>query len=135
MGKLYDGSWNESSRPRTLDEFMGDTGGYVNDSQNPTPADLSYIQMALEDLSRVLKNKNADYRPDDYEFSNFSFAAKVSGIDIQGIMLAQIGIKLGRIKGLLNGLNGDVSFESLDDSIKDLAGYAVILYAYRRSLV
>ena len=90
---------------------------------NPDPN--SWIQAALTDLGHTLASKNHDYKIDG-EFSNFEYAAELSGSDVLGVMMTQIGIKLGRLKGLPE----EVYNEPRIDTYKDLAGYAVILYAY-----
>ncbi len=89
----------------------------------------SYIREALDELTLVLALKNSDYKIDG-EFSNFEFAADVvgAGITVDAVMLTQIAIKLGRIKG--QNTSEDFNFESYMDTIKDLAGYAVLFYAY-----
>lgn len=84
-----------------------------------------YIELALKDLQETLASKNHDYKIDG-EFSNFEYAAELSGSDVLGVMMTQIGIKLGRLKGLPE----EVYNEPRIDTYKDLAGYAVILYAY-----
>jgi hypothetical protein len=90
---------------------------------NPDPN--SWIQAALTDLGHTLASKNHDYKIDG-EFSNFEYAAELSGSDVLGVMMTQIGIKLGRLKGLPE----EVYNEPKIDTYADLAGYAVILYAY-----
>lgn len=87
--------------------------------------------MALEDLGVTLGQKNSDYKIDG-EFSNFEFAGQAAGIPPRRVMMAQVGIKLGRIQGILSSTR-TINNESLLDSFKDLAGYAVILYAYELS--
>lgn len=87
----------------------------------------SYIEDAIGDLKRTLASKNGDYRIDG-EFSNFEFVSEVVGGDVVDAILTQIAIKLGRIKGLRS--SGQVNNESIQDTYKDLAGYAVILHAY-----
>lgn len=87
----------------------------------------SWIEGALEELKLTLAGKNEDYRIDG-EFSNFEFAADVVGVDPVDVMVTQIAIKLGRIRGLKG--KSFVNNESLLDSFKDLAGYAAIAYAY-----
>lgn len=89
-----------------------------------------WIQKAIEELALTLEGKNEDYRIDG-EFSNFEYAAEVAGVPVEYVLLAQIGIKLGRLKGL--GEKKFVNNESVLDSHKDLAGYAVIAYAYLMS--
>lgn len=88
-------------------------------------SDDSFITAALDSLDRTLQAKNKDYRIEG-EFSNFEFAAEVAEVEVVEVMLTQIAIKLGRLKGLPD----DPHNESRLDTIKDLAGYAVILYAY-----
>jgi hypothetical protein len=90
---------------------------------------VSFIATALEELGEVLKRKNSDYKVTSSEFSNFHYAADVAGIPTRDAILTQIGIKLGRLKGLTQR-NADPNWESIEDTAKDLAGYAVILYAY-----
>src|SRR5690242_19067361 len=63
---------------------------------------LSFIDRALTDLGSVLKRKNSDYKVTSSEFSNFHYAADVAGISAREVMMAQIGIKLGRLRGLLD---------------------------------
>ncbi len=89
----------------------------------------SWVHRALRDLDAILSSKNADYRIDG-EFSNFTFAADISGTSVEEVMLTQIAIKLGRLKGL----PADPNNESRKDTVKDLAGYAVILYGYIKSI-
>ncbi|ATW69410.1 hypothetical protein SEA_OLICIOUS_53 [Streptomyces phage Olicious] len=76
-----------------------------------------------------MQRKNSDYKVTSSEFSNFHFAADMAGLSARDVMMAQIGIKLGRLRGLTDG-SKDVNYEALEDTVMDLAGYAVILYAY-----
>lgn len=85
----------------------------------------SAIERSLDEMCMILNSKNADYRIDG-EFSNFEFAADIAGLNVVDVMLIQIGIKLGRLKGA----EGDYNNESAADTIRDLAGYAIILNAY-----
>lgn len=107
-----------------------DPGAQSNDS---TPQELSYIQQALDEMLLVLASKNADYRVSG-EFSNFEFASQVAGGQVStfGVILIQVGIKLGRLNGLLQR-TGEPNNESIYDTIKDLHGYAAILHAYAKS--
>jgi len=88
----------------------------------------SFIRDALDELTLTLALKNSDYKIDG-EFSNFEFAADVAQLEVVDVMMTQIGIKLGRIKGTIKN-QLDYNYESLGDSVRDLAGYAVIMYAY-----
>lgn len=89
----------------------------------------SFIGLALSNLGSVLQRKNSDYKVTSSEFSNFHFAADMAGLSARDVMMAQIGIKLGRLRGLTDE-GKDVNYEALEDTVMDLAGYAVILYAY-----
>lgn len=100
-------------------------------SKEPTSLESSSdIARALENLAKTLTSKNHDYKLGS-EFSNFYFAADVAGTNPHDIIMGQIGIKIGRIKGLLQKNWEDVNHESLLDSYQDLAGYAIILYALK----
>jgi len=83
--------------------------------------------MALAVLGETLQRKNSDYKIDG-EFSNFEFAAQVAETSTLDAILTQVGIKLGRLQGLRQ--QAWVSNESIQDTYKDLAGYAIILYAF-----
>ena len=87
----------------------------------------SWIEGALEGLRLTLASKNEDYRIDG-EFSNFEYAAKVSGVNTIDIIMGQLAIKLGRLKGMAG--KPYVNHESALDTYKDLAGYAIIAYAH-----
>lgn len=101
-------------------------------SSQEKPLSEGWISEALLSLDRTLHAKNKDYRIDS-EFSNFEFAAQMvgGGMSPDEVMLTQIAIKLGRLQGLPD----DPRNESRMDTIKDLAGYAVILYGYSLSKV
>lgn len=97
-------------------------------SDTPTPTERLWIPEALSEMSYVLQGKNADYRLGG-EFSNFEYAAHAAGISPAHVMIAQIGIKLGRLIGLTQS-SGDPNNEAVADTIMDLHGYAAILHAW-----
>lgn len=86
---------------------------------------MSYIQKAMDELLLTLATKNNDYRIDG-EFSNFEFAADLADLEVHDVFLIQIAIKIGRLKGQLQG---GYNHETYMDTVKDLAGYAVLFYA------
>lgn len=90
----------------------------------------SWIQASVETLASTLQGKNQDYAPTG-EFSNFERAAQFvgGGMDPLAVMLTQVGIKYTRIESLHNSLD-TTNFESIADSLLDLAGYAIIAHAY-----
>lgn len=87
-----------------------------------------YIQKAAEELVSTLSRKNKDYAPTD-EFSNFRGAAELAGIGTWDAMLVQIGIKYTRLQGLADGLSSP-EYESVRDTLLDLAGYSIIAAAW-----
>jgi hypothetical protein len=105
----------------------GPASNAATSSQGLVSQESSSITLALTNLSETLQKKNSDYRLGS-EFSNFYFAADVAGISPTDVAMSQIGIKIGRIKGLAGKKDEDINYESLLDSYKDLAGYAVLLY-------
>ena len=90
----------------------------------------SYIEAALEELKDILATKNQDYRIDE-EFSNFTNAAYLADVGVMDVLMVQVGIKLRRLKGARG--KGSLNHESYRDTVRDLAGYAVIMYAYLTS--
>ena len=85
----------------------------------------TWIEAALNELRSTLTKKNEDYRIDG-EFSNFEMAASLASLLPEDVIMVQLGIKLGRLKGLADEPHN----ESKLDTYKDLAGYAIIAYAY-----
>lgn len=104
------------------------SGGMAQEPESGEPVQGLWIPQALEEISRVLSSKNADYRLGG-EFSNFEFAAQVAGTTPAHAILTQVGIKVGRLIGLLQSGDGPNN-ESIADTIKDLHGYAAILHAW-----
>ena len=100
-------------------------GSWPDEIKVPSRSNISAIERSLDEMCTILNSKNADYRIDG-EFSNFEFAADIAGLEVVDVMLIQIGIKLGRLKGA----EGSYHNESASDTIRDLAGYAIILNAY-----
>lgn len=121
--ELDPGLWGAPSTSTTNPASSAGTSS----SQQESPR--SFIETALWELGAVLKRKNSDYKVTSSEFSNFHYAADVAGVTTKEAILTQIGIKLGRLKGLTQ-TGKDPEWESVEDTAKDLAGYAVILYAY-----
>ncbi len=88
---------------------------------------MNYIKDAAISLADTLSRKNKDYAPTT-EFSNFEEAAALAGLLPFDAMMIQIGIKYTRLKGLMK--DGEPEFESMQDTLLDLAGYAIITNAW-----
>lgn len=107
---------------------MSESSGRTEPVPESVLPDIPWIPAALDEMRVTLSEKNADYKIGG-EFSNFEFAAQVAGLTPAHVMIAQVGIKLGRLMGLLQS-NKDPNNESVADTIKDLHGYAAILHAW-----
>lgn len=96
---------------------------------------MSEIQKSASILAKTLEGKNKDYAPED-EFSNFNRAAAFvgGGMDNLAVMLTQIAIKFTRLETLIryDGMT-EPNYESIADTLLDLAGYSVIAHAYLNS--
>jgi len=104
------------------------------DEENWEPMDrpVKFIPGVAEELRLTLVSKNGDYAPAG-EFSNFEISAEFAGINPMELILAQIAIKMTRIKNLHLNDYGPNN-ESLRDSLMDLAGYGIIAAAFLDSL-
>lgn len=107
---------------------MSESSGGTEQAHESVRPEILWIPAALDEMHATLSEKNADYKIGG-EFSNFEFAAQVAGTAPAHIMIAQIGIKLGRLMGLLQSSKAPNN-ESVADTIKDLHGYAAILHAW-----
>ena len=84
-----------------------------------------FFDETVMNLSNILFSKGSDYANKD-RLSNFKLAGSICGITPQLNCLSLIATKVARL-GVL--LNTDVipNNESIQDSIKDLANYALLL--------
>lgn len=90
---------------------------------------FTWAGVALTELSEVLASKRGDYSSAG-EFENFTSTANAVGtIEPEDVFLTQIAIKLGRIRSLRTQ-SAEPNNESLKDSYRDLAGYAVLALAH-----
>ena len=90
-----------------------------------------YFDETLAKMLRIHDAKNEDYAAGDNPFANFEITAKASGLSVDRVLLTMIGVKTARLVSLL-GNEADPNFESIDDSILDLANYAAIWHAWRK---
>lgn len=97
----------------------------------------SYINQAMNELLFTLASKNADYAGLVDEFFNFDFASEAARVSVDDVFRVMLGVKEGRIRAIIArgafGKPGHPNNESLLDSYKDFAGYAVLRYAYHLS--
>ena len=83
-------------------------------------------------LDAILGRKSQDYSGNRGEFWAIQQSSELSGVPVQQTILVRMSDKICRISTLLQ--SNEVSMvanESIDDTLLDLVGYAVILMAYR----
>ena len=78
------------------------------------------------EMKKTLFSKGDDYANED-RLSNFKLAGAISGGNASTNCLNMISTKVARLGNLLNK-DRDPNNESIDDSVLDLANYAVLLY-------
>lgn len=86
----------------------------------------------LNEILRTTERKNSDYAKSNDAFANFRTSAKISGVGVERGILVRMADKFARIENLLFN-EAKVKEESIEDTLIDLAVYAIILTIYRRS--
>lgn len=79
----------------------------------------------LEEMRKIHEVKNHDYSPED-EFGNFAESEKVGVEDWKGAFV-RLQDKYTRACNLIRGKEQKVKDEALEDTLLDLANYAVIV--------
>ena len=88
------------------------------------PTFAQNVWSVLDEIGNLLITKQEDYGPDNV---NLAFGGPINGL------LVRIGDKFNRLKNLLSH-GKDPKHESVEDSFKDLANYAVIALMVERGL-
>ena len=83
----------------------------------------------LNEIGKLHDLKNADYATEKNVYSNFENAAVSAGTDVDTVFKVMIGIKLARLNAL-KSKDKEPNFESINDTLKDLATYACIYASY-----
>lgn len=95
---------------------------------------FQFLETTYANCVATSKRKNADYAGDDDPFANFRLVEKLGICSVETGILVRMTDKMARITNLLKeGKVNQVKDESVDDTLIDLANYAVILAAYRES--
>lgn len=87
------------------------------------------FQKLLEKITILHNKKSNDYAQNNDYYSNFKFAAFVAGVTVDQVFRVMLGIKLARLKELKSGKTPN--FESIQDTIDDLANYSCIYASYK----
>lgn len=84
------------------------------------------IEQDYADCVDLIRAKNADYGADSDPFRNFRMSEAL-GIPVEKAILVRMSDKLARIATFCEKGTLAVADEKVDDTLKDLANYAVIL--------
>lgn len=97
----------------------------------PEPPEHPAIEI-LDELKAVLQAKAHDYAAAEWD-DNFTGTAHLTGQATEQVFHMLIGVKVERLRSLLGTPGkGDPKNEPVDDTLIDLANYAVLWLTYRR---
>lgn len=106
-----------------LSEAVRTAGAYYAEDYKPEAEPVSFVKMAIEKLHSVLVGKGDQYAGNN-EFANFEFQAMVGEQDMRQVFRGAIAQKLAR-----EARQAKMGYD-VDDTILDIAGYAVLWFAY-----
>ena len=86
---------------------------------------MAHFGYITGEMKKTLFSKGDDYANED-RLSNFKLAGAISGGDARTNCLNLISTKVARL-GVLINTNKEPNNESIEDSVLDLANYAVLL--------
>lgn len=110
--------YSASFRPRPSDKDSYPAFGKGGDSyRRPTPDFNDEVRIVYDELMSILLKKHKDYGPKNI--------ADAPGGPINGLRV-RIHDKTARINNLIDSGSNQPEYESLEDSFKDLANYAII---------
>lgn len=87
---------------------------------------LKEVEISFGECLNLIKQKNADYAGPIDPFKNFR-GAGVIDITPEKAVLIRILDKIARVNNLLSKKTPSVSSESIEDTLMDMANYAIIL--------
>lgn len=86
----------------------------------------------LKKMEEIMLAKNHDYSGEVDAFRNFKMVEQLGISSVEQGLLVRMTDKLSRVSNLL-GKEGKVLDEKVEDTLLDLANYAVILKCYMES--
>ena len=90
----------------------------------------AHIEQFFDKMKDVILRKGNDYANED-RLSNFKLAGAICGLSAEQNCLSLIATKVARL-GVLLKSNTPAENESIEDSLIDLANYAVLLDQIRK---
>lgn len=86
------------------------------------------FKKTLDNMYLIMLKKNADYAKTD-PFGNFKLVEELGITNVEKGILVRMADKISRITNLIDK-EAQVKDESIEDTLQDLANYAVILKIY-----
>jgi len=90
---------------------------------------LKRLKELHNEALEITKNKNADYAGIDDPFKNFKIVEELGITSVEEGIMTRMCDKMSRISTLLKK-KANVKDESIQDSLKDLSNYSLILSVY-----
>lgn len=92
---------------------------------------ISFHSECCERMKRITAAKNSDYtgKTDD-PFRNFSDSETYAGVTTERGFLVRMGDKMARVRSFMDKGTLEVKDEAIEDTLLDLANYAILLTAY-----
>ncbi len=85
----------------------------------------------LDELKQTLEDKAHDYAANFWD-DNFTGTARLANLDPEQVFNVLVGVKVERLRSLFTPGKDAPKHESVDDTLIDLANYAVLWLAWRR---
>lgn len=84
----------------------------------------------INSLQEILIKKGQDYSGTENQWYNFEFAKKMSNMtSLEQVIIVMCSIKFSRLNSLVFA-DREPNFESIDDNLKDLINYLILLLGY-----
>lgn len=93
---------------------------------------LELFDRLCKDIYELTSKKNSDYAGDEDAFKNFYLISQMSKIKVEEGILVRMTDKLSRVANLLGNRIICITSESIEDTLKDLAVYSLIMILYLR---
>jgi len=89
------------------------------------------VQKVFEEMIDTVIKKAQDYAASDNVFSNFEFVAETVGLPVGTVFNVLIATKVARLMQL-EGAGDTPNYESIEDTLIDLANYSALSVSWRR---
>lgn len=94
---------------------------------------VKFFEEKTAEMNATMKRKNHDYGGDQDPFKNFTMVEALEICQPETGFLTRMTDKLSRITTFVNKGNLKVKNESVQDTLLDLANYALLMSAYLES--